>query len=41
VLERPEGLISGIAERGLLVGEDRITTTTGGVYHHHDPATGI
>ena len=39
--QRPEGLIQGIAERGFLVGGDRITTTSGGTYRHHDPATGL
>jgi aldehyde dehydrogenase (NAD+) len=37
---RPEGLIEGIAERGLLIGGDHVAATTGGAYPHHDPATG-
>ena len=37
---RPEGLIQEIAEKGFLVGADRQTTSSGGTYAHHDPATG-
>jgi aldehyde dehydrogenase (NAD+) len=37
---RPEGLIDGMARKGLLIGGDRVPQTTGGTYLHHDPATG-
>ena len=37
---RPEGLIDGIARKGLLIGGDHVPKATGGVYVHHDPATG-
>ena len=37
---RPEGLIDGMARKGLLIGGDRVAQTTGGTYLHHDPATG-
>jgi acyl-CoA reductase-like NAD-dependent aldehyde dehydrogenase len=37
---RPDGLIQGIAERGFLIGGDRVARGSGGTYAHHDPATG-
>jgi len=33
-------LIAGLAARGMVVGDGRITTGSGGTYAHHDPATG-
>ncbi len=34
-------LVSGLAERGHLVGADRIGRGSGRVYEHHNPATGV
>jgi acyl-CoA reductase-like NAD-dependent aldehyde dehydrogenase len=34
-------VVAAIAQRGLLVGDERITESTGGVYAHVDPATGV
>jgi len=34
-------IISGLAERGHLVGSERISRGSGGVYEHHNPATGV
>jgi len=36
----PEGLIEGIAARGLLIGGERVPKGRGGTYPHHDPTTG-
>ena len=33
-------IVAGLAERGHLVGSDRIGRGSGGVYEHHNPATG-
>ena len=33
-------LVAGLAARGMVVGDGRITTGSGGTYAHHDPATG-
>ena len=33
-------LIAGLAARGMVVGDGRVTTGSGGTYAHHDPATG-
>ncbi len=33
-------LLAGMAAKGLLIGSDRITDASGGVYPHHNPATG-
>ncbi len=37
---RTEGLLAAIAQRGLVIAGDRVSEASGGVYHHHDPATG-
>ena len=34
-------LVEGLAARGHIVGDTRSTGDSGGVYEHHDPATGI
>ena len=40
-LEAATALVQSIAERGLLIGGDRVAATTGGTYAHHNPATGV
>ncbi len=34
-------LVQGLAARGHIVGDTRSTGDSGGVYEHHDPATGV
>jgi aldehyde dehydrogenase (NAD+) len=34
-------LVQGLAERGHLIGDGHSVGDTGGVYEHHDPATGV
>jgi len=40
VRERPPGLVASVAERGFLIGGDRVARGGGGTYLHHDPTTG-
>ncbi len=34
------GLLAEMAGKGLLIGDERVTDVSGGVYEHHNPATG-
>jgi acyl-CoA reductase-like NAD-dependent aldehyde dehydrogenase len=38
--QKAAALVAGLGERGLVIGDERRGTASGGVYLHHDPSTG-